>query len=90
MFLLVNRFYVLTTQCQQWSDCVLAFLALNIIQTVLLQLKIIPCDSAYAWHTSAFFATNVHLDLTHKYHQQTSSDLIRLHQYNTLLLINVV
>jgi len=28
-----------------------ALLALNVIQTVLLQLKIIPCDSAYAWHT---------------------------------------
>jgi len=26
---------------------------LNVIQTVLLQLKIIPCDSAYAWHTSS-------------------------------------
>ena len=34
-----------------------------------------------------FFATNVHLDRTHKYHRQTSSDLIRLHQYNTLLYI---
>ena len=32
-----------------------------------------------------FFATNVHLDRTHKYHRQTSSDLIRLHQHNTLL-----
>jgi len=32
-----------------------------------------------------FFATNVHLDRTHKYHRQTSSDLIRLHQYNTHL-----
>ena len=31
----------------------LALLALNVIQTVLLQLKIIPCDSAYAWHTSS-------------------------------------
>jgi len=30
-----------------------AHLALNVIQTVLLQLKIIPCDSAYAWHTSS-------------------------------------
>ena len=30
-----------------------AFLALNVIQTVLLQLKIIPCVSAYAWHTSS-------------------------------------
>jgi len=30
-----------------------ALLALNVIQTVLLQLKIIPCDSAYAWHTSS-------------------------------------
>jgi len=29
----------------------LALLALNVIQTVLLQLKTIPCDSAYAWHT---------------------------------------
>ena len=29
-----------------------ALLALNVLQTVLLQLKIIPCDSAYAWHTS--------------------------------------
>jgi len=28
-------------------------LALNVIQTVLLQLKIILCDSAYAWHTSS-------------------------------------
>jgi len=27
----------------------LALLALNVIQTVLLQLKIIPCDSAYAF-----------------------------------------
>jgi len=24
------------------------------MQTVLLQLKIIPCDSAYAWHTIYF------------------------------------
>ena len=31
----------------------LALLALNVIQTGLLQLKIIPCDSAYAWHTSS-------------------------------------
>ena len=31
----------------------LALLALNVIQAVLLQLKIIPCDSAYAWHTSS-------------------------------------
>ena len=30
-----------------------ALLALNVIQTVLLQLKIIPCDTAYAWHTSS-------------------------------------
>jgi len=30
-----------------------ALLSLNVIQTVLLQLKIIPCDSAYAWHTSS-------------------------------------
>ena len=28
-----------------------ALLASNVIQTVLLQLKIIPCDFAYAWHT---------------------------------------
>jgi len=31
-----------------------ALLALNVTQTVLLQLKIIPCNSAYAWHTSSF------------------------------------
>jgi len=30
-----------------------ALLALNVIQTVLMQLKIIPCYSAYAWHTSS-------------------------------------
>ena len=30
-----------------------ALLALNFIQTVLLQLKIILCDSAYAWQTSS-------------------------------------
>jgi len=29
-----------------------ALLALNVILTVLLQLKTIPCDSAYVWHTS--------------------------------------
>jgi len=31
-----------------------ALLALNVTQTLLLQLKINPCDSAYAWHTSIF------------------------------------
>jgi len=31
----------------------LALLALNVIQTVLLPLKIIPCDSAYDWYTSS-------------------------------------
>jgi len=30
-----------------------ALLALNVIQTVLLQSKIISCDFAYAWHTSS-------------------------------------
>jgi len=30
-----------------------ALLALNLIQTALLQLKIIPCHSPYAWHTSS-------------------------------------
>ena len=30
-----------------------ALLALNVIQTVLLQLKIIPCDSLFAWHSSS-------------------------------------
>jgi len=30
-----------------------ALLALNVMQTVLLQLKIILCDSAYAWHASS-------------------------------------
>ena len=30
-----------------------ALLAVNVMQTVLLQLKMIPCDSAYAWHTSS-------------------------------------
>jgi len=35
-----------------------ARLALNIMQTVLLQLlKIIPCDSAYAWHTSSILCS---------------------------------
>ena len=33
------------------------FLALNVIQTVLLQLKIIPCDSAYAWHASSILCS---------------------------------
>jgi len=37
----------------------LALLALNVIQTVLLQLKIIPCDSAYAWHTSNIFTSEM-------------------------------
>ena len=54
IFVLVNRFYVLSTQFQYWGGCAFfALLALNVIQTVLLQLKIIPCDSAYAWHTSS-------------------------------------
>ena len=65
----------------------LALLALNIIQTVLSQFKIIPCDSLHTPGTNlvVFFAANIHLNRTHKYHQQTSSDLIKLHQYNTLL-----
>jgi len=61
-----------------------ALLALNVIQTVLLQLKIIPGDSAYAWHTSSILCNQRTFGRTHKSHQQTSSGLIRLHQYNTL------
>jgi len=29
IFVLVNRFYVLTTQCQQWSDCAFCTLSLK-------------------------------------------------------------
>jgi len=36
-----------------------ALLALNVIQSVLLQLKIIPCDSAYAWHTSSILCNQI-------------------------------
>ena len=61
-----------------------ALLALNAIQTDLLQLKIIPILHKPGTHL-VFFATNVHFDKTHKYNQQTSSDLIRIHQYKTLL-----
>ena len=54
IFVLVNRFYILTNQCQQCRDCAFCtFNFKNVIQTVLLQLKIIPCDSAHAWHTSS-------------------------------------
>jgi len=34
-----------------------ALLALNVIHTVLLQFKIIPCDSALAWHTSSILCS---------------------------------
>ena len=36
-----------------------ALLALHIIRTVLLQLKIFPCDSAQAWHTDKSSLRNI-------------------------------
>ena len=62
-----------------------ALLALNVIQRVLLQLKKSHAILYMPGTHLVFFATNVRLDRTHKYHQQTLSYLIRLHQYNTLL-----
>jgi len=52
-----------------------ALLALNVIQTVLLQLKKLHANLYTPDTHLVFFANNVHLDRTHKYHQQTSSDL---------------
>jgi len=34
-------------------------LALNVMQTVFLQLKIFPCDSAQAWHTDKRSLCNI-------------------------------
>jgi len=51
----------------------LALLALNVIQTVLLQLNITQAILHMPGTHLVFFATNAHLDRTHKYHQQTSS-----------------
>ena len=55
---IIPRYLYWSTEFMFWPPKVitgvavlLALLALNVIQTVLLQLKMIPCDSAYAWHT---------------------------------------
>jgi len=50
-----------------------ARLALNVMQTVLLQLKIIPCDSAYAWHTSSILCNQRTLGQNTQDRKQSSS-----------------
>ena len=59
--MVVNRFYPLSTQSQQRDDRVFALLV--DIQTVLLQLKVIPHDSAYAWPSSSLVYSSTHVDL---------------------------
>jgi len=54
------RYLYWSTDCKYWPSnynngvaVLFALLALNVIQTVLLQLNTISCDSAHAWHTSS-------------------------------------
>jgi len=65
-----------------------ALVVLNVMQTVSLQLKKFHaiCMSLIYIYYIGYFATHVHLDKTHKYHQQTSNGSTGLHQYNTQLL----
>jgi len=56
--------------------------ALNVIQTVLLQLKILFMRFCISLtHILIYFATHVHLVKAHKYHQRTSSHSIRFYPY---------
>jgi len=85
IFVMGNRFYSLYTQCRQWDDSAFCVLALIVIQTVFLQLKIIPCDSTSTWHTSSILCNSWYTWTKHKYHQQASSGSIRFYQYNAQL-----
>ena len=63
-----------------------ALLALNVMLTVLLQLKIIPCNSAYVWHTSSILCNYTwakHRNIINKYEVYSSYNnndiLLRTH-----------
>jgi len=84
IFVLVNRFYVLTTQCQQWSEYAFCTFSLERHRNSFVAVESNPMRFCIRLAHLVIFATKVHLYKAHKYLQQTSSHVIKLPQCNTL------